>query len=55
MTFSILGHCRRTDQVDIAYTTVTLAGGVNLLEGRASDSTLTLLDFKVSVRATRRS
>lgn len=27
MTFSILGHCRRTDQVGIAYTTVTLAGG----------------------------
>ena len=27
MTFSILGHCPRTDQVGIAYTTVTLAGG----------------------------
>lgn len=27
MTFSILGHCPRTDQIGIAYTTVTLAGG----------------------------
>ncbi|MFY0611749.1 MAG: DUF1028 domain-containing protein [Hyphomicrobiaceae bacterium] len=27
MTFSILGHCARSDQVGIAYTTVTLAGG----------------------------
>lgn len=27
MTFSILGHCPRADQVGIAYTTVTLAGG----------------------------
>ena len=27
MTYSILGHCKRTDQVGIALTTVTLAGG----------------------------
>ena len=27
MTFSILGHCSSSDQVAIAYTTVTLAGG----------------------------
>ncbi len=27
MTFSILGHCARSDQVGIAYTTVTIAGG----------------------------
>ena len=27
MTFSILGHCSRSDQVGIAFTTVTLAGG----------------------------
>ena len=27
MTFSILGHCSSSDQVGIAYTTVTLAGG----------------------------
>lgn len=27
MTFSILGHCPRTDQVGIAFTTVTIAGG----------------------------